>query len=278
MSHTTAGLPYLRARGRYHLACGQPEPALADFLTVGNQLKEWRLDLPAFLPWRTDAAEALLRLGRVHDAAELAEEQRELSDRRQPYVHALSLRVLAACRPLDRRTELLREALKTLQQVEAPLELAQAKADLAAALHELGRHDEGRLLLYQSRYLAEEAGVQAPGRTVSLEPARASAVPTGPGPGGITAVKELSDAERRVARLAARGLSNRQIAGELFLTVSTVEQHLTRVYRKLKVRGRSELSQAVPADPPRKTAARGQQPSPGRPDSSCAAAGGRRAR
>jgi DNA-binding CsgD family transcriptional regulator len=51
----------------------------------------------------------------------------------------------------------------------------------------------------------------------------------------------LSDAERRVAELAAHGLTNREIARKLYITVSTVEQHLTRVYRKLGVRRRMEL-------------------------------------
>jgi DNA-binding CsgD family transcriptional regulator len=51
----------------------------------------------------------------------------------------------------------------------------------------------------------------------------------------------MSDAERRVASLAANGHTNRQIAEALYITVSTVEQHLTRVYRKLRVCGRTEL-------------------------------------
>ncbi|WP_347124431.1 LuxR C-terminal-related transcriptional regulator [Streptomyces sp. 21So2-11] len=51
----------------------------------------------------------------------------------------------------------------------------------------------------------------------------------------------LSDAEQRVAQLAVKGRTNRQIASILFITVSTVEQHLTRVYRKLGVKGRSDL-------------------------------------
>ncbi|GAA0961053.1 helix-turn-helix transcriptional regulator [Actinocorallia libanotica] len=55
----------------------------------------------------------------------------------------------------------------------------------------------------------------------------------------------LSAAERRVVRLVRRGLGNREIAEELFVTASTVEQHLTRAYRKLGVRGRAELA-AVP--------------------------------
>jgi DNA-binding CsgD family transcriptional regulator len=51
----------------------------------------------------------------------------------------------------------------------------------------------------------------------------------------------LTDAEQRVAALAAAGHTNRQIAEHLFITVSTVEQHLTKIYRKLKVRSRSGL-------------------------------------
>ncbi|MBL0804091.1 helix-turn-helix transcriptional regulator, partial [Streptomyces albidoflavus] len=56
----------------------------------------------------------------------------------------------------------------------------------------------------------------------------------------------LSDAEGRVALLAARGFSNRDISEQLFITVSTVEQHLTRVYRKLGVSGRRALPELLP--------------------------------
>nr|AGS49769.1 hypothetical protein [uncultured bacterium esnapd15] len=52
---------------------------------------------------------------------------------------------------------------------------------------------------------------------------------------------KLTDAEQRVATLAAAGNTNRQIADSLFITVSTVEQHLTKIYRKLNVRSRSGL-------------------------------------
>ncbi|MEU4656344.1 LuxR family transcriptional regulator [Streptomyces sp. NPDC023723] len=51
----------------------------------------------------------------------------------------------------------------------------------------------------------------------------------------------LSPAEQRVARLAVRGHTNREIAARLFVTMSTVEQHLTRSYQKLGVRGRPDL-------------------------------------
>jgi DNA-binding NarL/FixJ family response regulator len=53
---------------------------------------------------------------------------------------------------------------------------------------------------------------------------------------------ELTDAEQRVAELAAQGKKNKEIAAALFLGVSTVEMHLSRVYRKLGVRSRTELA------------------------------------
>ncbi|MFJ8436109.1 AAA family ATPase [Kitasatospora sp. NPDC094019] len=73
----------------------------------------------------------------------------------------------------------------------------------------------------------------------------------------------LSEAEGRVAELAARGLSNRDIARKLYITVSTVEQHLTRVYRKLGVRRRVDLARRLGPVPP--AAADGAPPRGGFP-------------
>jgi DNA-binding CsgD family transcriptional regulator len=51
--------------------------------------------------------------------------------------------------------------------------------------------------------------------------------------------------ERRTATLAAEGLANREVAQSLFLTVRTVEMHLTHAYRKLGVASRHELARAL---------------------------------
>jgi DNA-binding CsgD family transcriptional regulator len=61
---------------------------------------------------------------------------------------------------------------------------------------------------------------------------------------------ELTETERRVAALAAQGLSNKEIAAALFMSVHTVSAHLTRIYRKLGVRSRTALAHrlAVGAD------------------------------
>jgi DNA-binding NarL/FixJ family response regulator len=56
---------------------------------------------------------------------------------------------------------------------------------------------------------------------------------------------ELTATEQKVAVLAARGRTNKEIAAELFLSPKTVEVHLTRVYRKLGVRSRTELGARI---------------------------------
>jgi DNA-binding CsgD family transcriptional regulator len=56
---------------------------------------------------------------------------------------------------------------------------------------------------------------------------------------------ELTEAELRVAQLAAAGRSNQELAAELFMSVRTAEAHLTRVYRKLGIRSRAQLARAL---------------------------------
>ena len=57
---------------------------------------------------------------------------------------------------------------------------------------------------------------------------------------------ELTETERRLAALAASGLSTREVAERAFVSVKTVEANLTRVYRKLGVRSRAGLAKAMP--------------------------------
>jgi DNA-binding NarL/FixJ family response regulator len=69
------------------------------------------------------------------------------------------------------------------------------------------------------------------------------APPGTPGTAPAQDLDLLSPAEQRVASLAGEGLSNKQISARLNITVSTVEQHLTRIFRKLGVRTRGDLRQ-----------------------------------
>ncbi|MFF4550877.1 AAA family ATPase [Streptomyces sp. NPDC001406] len=242
--NTLYGLQYLRARGLHHLDLGRPQAALADFRRAGRQLQLWRADRAACLPWRTDAAQALLRLGKVRQARELAEEQLALPDGERPWVRGQCLRMLAATGEPGQRTVLLRQAVEQLRYGGARLETARALADLGHALHADGGPSQGAATLRAAWSLAQQMGAVAL-RDELL-----------PGSGGVAVVhgtavpEELTDSEGRVAALAAQGLTNRQIAARLFITASTVEQHLTRVYRKLGVTGRNGLPAELAAEVP----------------------------
>jgi len=63
--------------------------------------------------------------------------------------------------------------------------------------------------------------------------------------GRATASEGLSEMERRIARLAAEGRTNREIAAAAVISVKTVEANLTKVYRKLGVRSRTELARML---------------------------------
>jgi len=61
-------------------------------------------------------------------------------------------------------------------------------------------------------------------------------------------LKKLSPQELQVARIAARGQNNIEVAAALFVSRKTVEAHLTRVYRKLGIRSRTELARILLAN------------------------------
>ncbi|MFE5512153.1 LuxR C-terminal-related transcriptional regulator [Streptomyces sp. NPDC056529] len=151
MFRTTAGLPYLLARGRHQLAAGRVAAARDDFHTCRDLMTGWGLEPAGALDWRTGPADA-------------------------------------------------------------------------------SRPGEG-----------------GRGAVVPLTGVLDAAGTAGPRAGNSSAEKGsslavLSRAERRVVGLVAEGCTNRTVAARLFVTPSTVEQHLTRVYRKLGVRSRADLT------------------------------------
>lgn len=147
-------------------------------------------------------------------------------------------RVGAVADPLDA----LREAASQLSRSPARLEHAKALVSLGAHLRRRGRRAAGREPLREGYELALSCGADALAQTASAE-LRASGVRVRREV--RTGVAALTPSERRIADMAAGGLSNAAIAQELFLTVKTVEMHLTQAYRKLDVGGRGELATAL---------------------------------
>lgn len=238
MFGTVYGLLYLSARGEYYLATGRPHTALADFSCCGRRMTAWGLDLPGLIPWRIRSAEAYLALGNPSEARELTEEQLALAGASFPRTRGISLRVLALASPSAKRTALLRESAEALRNSGAWLELARTFTELSHAHLALGEHGRAHWAARQARNLAGRCGTQAPAIT---RPQREASGGRPPGAAAVRLLPQLSDAEQRVATLAAYGYTNGQIARKLYITVSTVEQHLTKVYRKLGVASRAEL-------------------------------------
>ncbi|MEU7149337.1 AAA family ATPase [Streptomyces sp. NPDC045470] len=273
------GLVHLRARGRHHLATGGLRAAVTDFRSCGDILRSWRTELPGLVPWRLDLAETLLRLGEREEARALADEHLDLFPDvpdTPSRTRGIALRLRAMAGPPARRAAGLRESATMLERCGDLLELARTLGVLAQTYQHAGELAYGRRTLRRAERLARECGgvraleeirTAAPTRTAGGPPpaapsgppaaARTTAAPApgapAPAEGKSAATRPTWDAgrtlltlaERKVADLAAEGYTNREIADALYVTASTVEQHLTRIYRKLKIRRRSELGAQV---------------------------------
>ncbi|MFG1606399.1 AAA family ATPase [Actinoplanes sp. NPDC049265] len=229
-----SGLHLLMARGRYNLAVGRHEAAYTAFRDCGERMRRWDVDVPGLALWRVDAAEALLAGRDRAEGRRLIDEQ--LTRPMGPRSRALTLRVRAAYAPPPKRIDLLDEAAGLLLSSNDQYERARVLADLSEAFSALRQNGRARGILRQARHLAAQCGAVPLLRRLGVKAGRSGRL--GRPPQGI---RSLTDAERRVATLAAAGQTNREIADQLFVTASTVEQHLTNVFRKLGVKGRQQL-------------------------------------
>ncbi|MFD0024545.1 AAA family ATPase [Streptomyces sp. NPDC058382] len=240
---STHGLAYLRARGLYLLATHQLQPALGDFLETGRLAARWGVDRPAVLPWRTDAADVLFRLGETQRAKALVEQQFADPDARRPWVRGISLRLRAVTSDSRQQVLLLNQSVDELSRSGDRVELARSLAALSRALRAVSEPARADMVLRRAWNLARECGAEALCEEIcpGLRPDDRAPRPSAPEEFRSDLDTKLSDSERRVATLAAGGYTNREISLKLHITVSTVEQHLTRVYRKLNITRRQDL-------------------------------------
>ncbi|MGE3138230.1 MAG: AAA family ATPase [Thermoleophilia bacterium] len=229
-----------RARLALLLAEGRAQEALAVADEYAAHLG--RIVNPAFAPWRSLTALALDGDGRTAEAVALAGE--ELAPARRwgaPGTVGRSLRVLGT---LEREEGLdhLHEAVALLEASPARLEQARALLALGSALRRSGRRRDARPPLLRALELADRCGAPRVAETARTELYAAGARPRTPALAGAEA---LTASERRVAALAAEGRTNKEIAQALFVTLKTVEVHLSHAYRKLGIASRRELGAAL---------------------------------
>ena len=238
------------SRGRLRLAQGRPADALADFQACGALFGAdvWGMPIreTGYVHARSGAALALLRLGRREQACQLADA--ELADVRvfgAPRSLGIALRAAGLARGGQEGHALLRESVAALDDSPALLERARSMAELGAALRRDGQRAAARDPLARALELAARCGARPLAGRARDELRAAGARPRRPWRTGMEA---LTPSELRVARLAAEGRSNREIACELYVTLKAIEGHLARAYAKLGIEGRSQLARALAAE------------------------------
>ena len=230
-------------RGRVRIETGSPERGVEELLQVGETARQYSFDNPSGMPWRSWAAEGFRLIDRIDEARALAGEERSLARRwGDPHAIGASLRVLGLVEGGEAGIGLLREAVEVLAGSQARLEHAHALVDLGAALRRANQRTEARQRLREGVDLARAVGALA-----LAERANEEIAATGARPRKIlrTGLDALTASERRVAQLAADGMSNKEIAQTLFITIKTVELHLSSAYRKLEISSRAQLGNAL---------------------------------
>jgi DNA-binding CsgD family transcriptional regulator len=249
-THDGATLPLLlirHGRGRLNLSLGRPDPGLRDMRAAAAQLEAGAF--PAQLwPWRSTHALALASVGESEEALRLADQELRLARAfGAPGPVGVSLRTRGLVAPGGADLTLLREAVTVLAGSGAALELARASVDLGAALRRAGRRPESIKSLREGLDRAHRCGASALAARAREELVTAGARPRRDALHGRDA---LTASELRTAQMAAEGRTNREIAQTLFVSLRTVETHLTHAYRKLAIRSRDALPGALVAREP----------------------------
>ena len=233
------------ASGRLLFAQHRFDAALGDFRAAGEIATGGLAISPCWLPWRSEAALAALAIGEPGTARGLSDEELELARAfGAPRALGVALRAAGLVAGGARGEALLREAIEVFAGPDTRLEQARALADLGALLRRRNQRGEARHPLRQAVDAAYRLGAAALARRAETELRATGAKPRRVLLSGLEA---LTASERRIADLAAEGLTNREIAQTLFVTARTVEGHLTHVFTKLDVKARTALPAALAA-------------------------------
>jgi DNA-binding CsgD family transcriptional regulator len=202
---------------------------------------------PCTVPWAAEAIAAYLACGRQADARRLIDwvaPSAQALPARWPKVVVASGRGALAEHNDDPETarHWYTEALHLQEELPVPLAKAQVLTSYGAFLHRHGDARQARPVLAEALRLAESCGAAWHAERARVEWRRAG------GRAGTTPPGQLTPQEAAVARLARAGKTNQEIAGQLYLTINTVETHLRHVYQKLGIHRRADLQSLPDAD------------------------------
>ncbi|MBO9534716.1 MAG: AAA family ATPase [Solirubrobacteraceae bacterium] len=230
------------ALGMLELGLGRYDEAIAALEECRAISERIGLVEPSVVQWRGNHVEALFRAGRHEEArASLAAFERGVPSTGWSWATAARLRGL-----LDEEdgVEELMASVAAFDAAGTTFEAARSRLALGERLRRLRRRRESREPLRMAINTFEQAGA-TPWATRAREELRA----TGESivAGGAIATDDLTPNELRVALLVADGRTNPEVAAELYMARKTVEHHLSQIYRKLGLRGRTELARALAA-------------------------------
>jgi DNA-binding CsgD family transcriptional regulator len=240
MRGTHPEVRFLNTRGRVRLARGDTQAALEDLRACQAQPGVTRN--PNMLPWRSTLALALAESAHG-EAASLVNDELAMARRiGQPRAIGVALRACGLLTKGEEQISLFVQAVEALKSCPSQLEQARSLIDLGAALRRASRRNDAREPLRHGLDLAAACGASALATRARDELIAAGARPRRERTSGQEA---LTASERRVALMAASGMSNREIAQALFVTMKTVAMHLTHIYEKLDITGRTDLPAAL---------------------------------
>jgi DNA-binding CsgD family transcriptional regulator len=240
-------LEALRASGIAELLARDPEAAAERLGPVWAHTEREGVEDPGAFPVAPDLVEALVELGAHDDARVVTERLRSLAEQQE---HPWGLVTARRCAALVRlageaddqgAAAELERAADELGRLGLRFDRARALLALGRALRRAKKWGAARDALERAGAAFDEMGSAGWAETARLEVARIGARRP-------RAAGELTPTERRVAELAAEGLSNKEIAQALVVTVNTVEFHLRNAYAKLGIRSRAQLAARLATD------------------------------
>jgi DNA-binding CsgD family transcriptional regulator len=243
---TAAMALHHRSLGVIELMAGDTAAAAVHLLSALTiSVEEVGIREPAILRAHPDAVAALVSLGRTDEAERLTEQLVVSTEANHlPWSTALAGRcralVRAAAGDLPAALELLAAAVADHARLPMPFEEARTRMLFAGFLRRAGHRGDARREFDAAHVAFVRLGTPRQAEQVSVELASI---------GGRTAAGELTAVEQRIADLVGVGQTNREVAAALFVSVRTVESHLGRIYRKLGLRSRTELSQYIHTTP-----------------------------
>jgi DNA-binding CsgD family transcriptional regulator len=229
----------LRVRGLLALSTGDSSTAVRILAPLPDRLATQGYRGANLLEVLPDAIEALIAVGELdRAAAQLEHLDATTGTLGTAYARARAARcrglLAAAERDYDAALEAFDGALTAHERLPDPLERGRTLLALGQTRRRSGRRRDARETLRKALAILEEIGA-----SLWAEQAHAELERLG---GRRPSERTLTGAEERVARLVAEGKTNREVASALFVTVRTVEAHLSSIYRKLDLRSRSELA------------------------------------